>query len=84
MEPTEGRPVDGTSVGFANGVWQVSYDDEPAVRRSRLGDAAEVCLASIPRGCPPGDNRGRVYKVINLRTRSRWRLPDSSHSCGGA
>lgn len=84
LEPDESAPPQGTTVGFANGVWLVSYDREPAVLRSRIGDHAQVCLTSIPLGCPPGDARGRIYKVFNLRTRARWRLSDSSHSCGGA
>ena len=80
----KGEPADGTSVGYENAVWQVSYDREPEVLASRVGDPARVCLISIPQGCPPGDHRGRVYRVTNLRTGKRWELPDSSHSCGGA
>ena len=51
---------------------------------SRPGDVVRVCLVSIPRPCPPGDKRGRVYKTTNLRTHGEWTLPDSEHSCGGA
>ncbi len=80
----EGKPLNGTSVGFTNGVRQVSYDREPAIIGSRLGDPVHVCLASIPPHCPPGDDRGRIYDVTNLRTRQRWTLPDAEHSCGGA
>ena len=74
----------GTSVSFANGVHQVSYDLEPPIARSRLGDKAQVCLVSLPQNCPPGDDRGRSYAVKNLRTGERWRLFDSQHLCGGA
>ena len=74
----------GTSVGFANGVYLYSYALEPPVARSRTGDRARVCLVSIPKHCPPGDDRGREYAVTNMRTGERWRLPDSSHRCGGA
>jgi uncharacterized protein len=84
LSPVEGEALSGTSVGFANGVWQVSYDREPEVLASRIGDPARVCLVSIPRHCPAGDDRGRVYSAENLRTHRRWRLADSSHSCGGA
>jgi hypothetical protein len=41
-------------------------------------------LVSIPRHCPKGDNRGRVYRTTNLRTHKSWKLPDSEHMCGGA
>lgn len=82
--PVAGEPLQGTSIGFANGVRQVSYARESQALRSRLGDPVRVCLVSIPRQCPTGDVRGRVYSARNLRTGARWSLPDSSHSCGGA
>jgi hypothetical protein len=81
-----GRPVpgSGSAVTFANGGHQVSYDTLPEITASRIGDPVTMCLVSIPRGCPPGDNRGRVYQTINLRTGQSWQLPDSAHMCGGA
>lgn len=82
---TTSRPdVSGTSVSFVNGVHQVSYELEQGVVRSRLGDPARVCLVSIPKHCPPGDDRGRWYAVTNLRTGARWKMPDAQHMCGGA
>lgn len=84
LQRVEGEPPSGTSVGFANGVRQVSYDPVPWIWASRIGDRARVCLISIPRHCPPGDDHGRIYETINLRTGGRWRLPDASHRCGGA
>ena len=77
-------PGSGSAISFANGGYQVSYEQEPAVDSSRPGDPARMCLASIPQNCPPGDNRGREYKTTNLRTHRSWRLPDSEHGCGGA
>lgn len=74
----------GTSVSFANGVKLVSYDRDRAVGMSRIGDTVRVCLVSIPRDCPPGDDRGREYRVTNLRTGGHWRMPDAEHECGGA
>jgi hypothetical protein len=81
-----GRPTpgSGSAVQFANDGYQVSYDAIPQITRSRVGDPVRMCLVSIPKGCPPGDNRGREYETTNLRTRQSWRLPDSQHSCGGA
>lgn len=84
LQEIQGEAPDGTSIRFADAVHQVSYDREPAVLASRVGDPARVCLIEIPKGCPPGDNRGRVYRVTNLRTHKMWELPDSSHECGGA
>ena len=82
----EGDPnfESGVAVELANGIYGVSYESVRAVRRSRVGDRVRSCLVSIPRGCPPGDDRGRLYRTTNLRTRQSWTLPDSQHSCGGA
>ncbi|MGA8448470.1 MAG: hypothetical protein WB766_25270 [Roseiarcus sp.] len=80
-QPTPGS---GSAIEFANGGYQVSYEQEPAVDRSRPGDPVTMCLVSVPRHCPPGDDRGRMYKTTNLRTRGSWTLPDAEHQCGGA
>ncbi len=66
--------------------WRLSGLLRPtaAVDRSRPGDPVRICLVSIPKHCPPGDNRGRTYKTTNLRTHRAWTLPDSEHMCGGA
>ena len=84
LQQVQGEPPDGTSVAFENGVSQVSYDPVPSIWASRVGDTARVCLVFIPTHCPAGDSRGRVYETTNLRTGARWKLPDSSHRCGGA
>jgi hypothetical protein len=80
----EGAPDSGSAVTFANGGYQVSYDTVPAIVHSKAGDPVRMCLVSIPRHCPKGDNRGRVYRTTNLRTHKSWKLPDSEHMCGGA
>jgi len=74
----------GTAVAFANGGALVSYNYEPEIAQSRLGDQVLLCLVSIPTGCPPGDDRGRFYSATNVRTKGSWLLPDSQHMCGGA
>lgn len=74
----------GTSISFTNTGYQVSYEREQKLLASRLGDKAVMCLASIPRFCPQGDDRGRLYLVTNLRTGTTWWLSDSEHGCGGA
>ena len=84
LQESQGDPPDGTSITFDDAVRQVSYERELAVLSSRVGDPARVCLIEIPTGCPRGDKRGRVYRVTNLRTGKTWKLPDSSHECGGA
>ncbi|HEY0116218.1 MAG TPA: hypothetical protein VGB54_10890 [Allosphingosinicella sp.] len=80
------RPIrdSGTYFGVGNGLGGVSYSRVAAVHRSRVGDRVRICLVSIPRGCPPGDDRGRAYRTTNLRTRQSWVMGDSQHMCGGA
>jgi hypothetical protein len=80
----ENTPGSGSAVAFVNGGSQVSYDQVPQVDASRPGDAVTMCLVSIPRGCPPGDQRGRRYRTTNKRTGQSWTLPDAEHMCGGA
>lgn len=74
----------GTFVQFDNGGSQISYDRVDGVVNSKIGDPVRICLVSIPEGCPPGDDRGRVYSTTNLRTGDSWEMPDSGHMCGGA
>ena len=80
----EGMPVSGSAISYFNGGYQVSYDIIPAIQASRPGDSVRLCLVLIPRHCPPGDVRGRVYRATNLRSGGTWTAPDSEHSCGGA
>ena len=80
----EGIDDSGDAVSFADGGYQVSYTTIPGLKGSKAGDRVKLCLVSIPDDCPPGDDRGKVYKATNLRTHTSWEAPDSEHSCGGA
>ena len=86
MDGTTNQPIPGTgsAIWFADGGYQVSYDDIPGVDSSQVGDHVELCLVSLPTDCPPGDDRGKVYSAINQRTQQQWTAQDSEHSCGGA
>jgi hypothetical protein len=86
VDGSTGQPIpgSGSAVAFTNGGYQVSYDTVPAVENSKAGDPVRMCLVSIPKGCPKGDDRGKVYKTTNLRTQQSWSLPDAEHMCGGA
>jgi hypothetical protein len=77
-------PGSGSAVTFTNKGYQVSYAEEPAILHSRRGDKVYMCLVQVPRDCPPGDDRGRIYTTTNLRTMASWTLPDAEHRCGGA
>ena len=74
----------GTSVFYENRGSQVSYDKVAAILKSRKGDHVLICLVFVPKNCPTGDDRGKIYTTTNLRTLQSWTLPDSQHSCGGA
>jgi len=84
LKPPSADRDNGTAVTFTNRGGQVSYTYVEAVAKSRIGDEILVCLVSVPKDCPPGDNRGKVYSATNLRTKESWLLPDSQHMCGGA
>lgn len=81
-----GKPVagSGSSIAFANGGSQVSYETVAPIEASRPGDPVRICLVSVPRDCPPGDDRGRMYRTTNQRSQGSWTLAESTHSCGGA
>jgi hypothetical protein len=72
----------GTIVRFSNSGVQVSLDKERAVARSQIFDKVNMCLVAIPKDCPAGDIRGRVYKTTNLRTGESWSLANDVHDCG--
>jgi len=75
----------GAAATFVNGGSAVSYERDPGLAASTVGDPAVLCLMSIPRDCPEGDLRGRVYYGVDLNFESAWWvLPDSEHLCGGA
>ncbi len=74
----------GTAVQFSNGGYQVSYEKETSIIRSKIGDTVKMCLKAVPSDCPKGDERGKLYNTQNMRTGEAWTLPDSQHRCGGA
>lgn len=84
VKPKSDDMDEGTSIEMKNSVYGVSYQYVPEVARSRIGDKVMTCLVSIPKGCPKGDDRGRVYTTTNLRTQESFTLGDSQHMCGGA
>ncbi|WP_217570822.1 lysozyme inhibitor LprI family protein [Mesorhizobium sp. GbtcB19] len=77
-------PEAGSAATFTNGGTAVSYDREPGLASSRVGDPVVMCLIVIPRDCPKDDLRGRVYYAVDLAAKGTWALPDSEHLCGGA
>jgi hypothetical protein len=84
VKPKRDEMDEGASVEIRNGVYGVSYEYVAALGNSRIGDPVLTCLVSVPKGCPKGDDRGKMYTTTNLRTQESWTLPDSQHMCGGA
>jgi len=84
LTPSRKGSEKGTFVRFSNSGVQVSLAKESAIVRSQVFDKVNMCLVEIPRGCEPGDIRGRVYKTTNLRTKESWSLANDVKSCGGA
>ena len=84
-DPLEGGgPDDGSAASYENGGTAVSYDRNRGLAASAVGDPVALCLMTIPRDCPRGDARGRVYYGLNLKNKASWALPDAQHMCGGA
>jgi hypothetical protein len=51
----------GSAVVFANGAYQVSYEELIAIHKSKAGDRVLMCLVHIPRDCPAGDARALLH-----------------------
>jgi hypothetical protein len=84
LTPSKKGSDKGTFVRFSNSGVQVSLVKERSIARSQVFDKVNMCLVDVPKGCPAGDNRGRVYKTTNLRTGESWSLPNDVRSCSGA
>lgn len=48
------------------------------------GNPVQLCLVSLPTDCPPGDDRGKEYSLLDRRTGFSGIYIDSWHLCGGA
>lgn len=48
------------------------------------GNPVQLCLVSIPTDCPPGDDRGKEYSLLDRKTGYQAVHIDSWHLCGGA
>ena len=80
----EGVPDSGSGIQYANGIVGMSYEIIRPITKAKVGDKITLCLISIPKGCPPGDDRGRIYLARDLRTGGKWELAVAEHMCGGA
>jgi len=84
MTRLDGVPDSGDAVQYGNGIYGVTYDQVPELEAAHVGDHVKLCLTSLPKDCPKGDDRGKTYKATDVRTHKSWELPDAEHMCGGA
>ena len=84
MTRLDSVPDSGDAVQYGNGIYGVTYDQVPELEAAHVGDHVRLCLTSLPKDCPKGDDRGKTYKATDLRTHKSWELPDAEHMCGGA
>ena len=52
--------------------------------QSKKGDTVLLCLDNVPKGCPPGDDRGKSFIAINERNNIMFKVVKGHHFCGGA
>lgn len=48
------------------------------------GNPVQLCLVALPTDCPPGDDRGKRYSLLDRRTGFSGIYVDAWHLCGGA
>lgn len=66
------------------GIYAGEGDDFILSSNFAAGHKVKVCLESLPRNCPPGDSRGKAYRLLDYLTGARVAGVDSWHQCGGA
>ena len=66
------------------GIYSGEGDDFILSNNFLAGHRVRACLLSLPQHCPPGDNRGKRYRFVDLQTGARAEGVDSWHLCGGA
>ena len=66
------------------GIYSGDGDDFILSNNFSAGHKVKVCLESLPKNCPPGDNRGKEYSFYDYLTGVRVTGADSWHMCGGA
>lgn len=73
-------------ISLANGIGVYAGDGDAFILSNTFaaGHRVRLCLDSVPKNCPPGDDRGKVYRLTDLQTQRTLKGIDSWHLCGGA
>lgn len=74
----------GVTIQFKSGVVLVGYEKPLTMEHQQPGDRVQVCLVAVPHDCPPGDDRGKTYRVFDYASKEAYVMIDSDHMCGGA
>jgi uncharacterized protein len=83
------------SISFQNGIilYITKVDALPSENADKYmystkdfakGDRVKLCLTELPKDCPPGDDRGKIYSVQNYKNKKTFSGVDAWHMCGGA
>ena len=73
-------------ISLTNGLSIYSGDGDEFILSTNFapGHRVQACLLALPKDCPPGDQRGKRYRFVDLQTGARAEGIDSWHFCGGA
>ena len=73
-------------ISLTNGIGVYAGDGDAFILSNDFapGHSVKVCLLSVPKNCPPGDQRGKTYSLTDQQTRRSLKGIDSWHLCGGA
>ena len=73
-------------ISLANGIGVYAGDGDAFILSNDFapGHSVKLCLRSVPKTCPPGDQRGKTYSLTDRQTHRSVKGIDSWHLCGGA
>lgn len=73
-------------ISLNNGIGVYAGDGDAFILSPHFasGHPVTLCLIEVPKHCPPGDNRGKIYTLTDRKTGRTVRGIDSWHLCGGA
>ena len=85
-KPSENPAGKEVLISLNNGIGVYAGDGDAFILSPDFapGHRVKVCLVEVPKNCPPGDNRGKIYTLRDRETGRTVRGIDSWHLCGGA
>ncbi len=73
-------------ISLANGLGLYAGEGDGFIASANFaaGHRVQACLLALPTDCPPGDQRGKRYRLVDLQTGAKVEGLDAWHRCGGA